>query len=125
MTKHWSRQFLQFGSVGALGTLCHYLVLIVLVQFWHLAPAWGAICGATVGAIVNYLINYRWTFRSSAAHLIAAPKFALLALISIVINGASVAILVAEGVHYLLAQVVATLVVLSLNFILARHYVFR
>jgi putative flippase GtrA len=116
--------FVRFSGAGAIGTVAHYAVLVLLVEIASIHPAIAAACGATVGATVNYLLNYRITFRSTARHTFAAPRFALVALVGMALNAGVVFQFVRLGGHYLLGQVAATLLVLILGFLASQFWVF-
>jgi putative flippase GtrA len=117
-------QFLSFATVGAIGTAAHYATLIAGVSL-GLGPVIASAIGATVGAVVNYALNYHVTFRSSLAHWQSGPRFALLAVVSLLLNTILMAVGVDRiGLHYLVAQVLATGIVLCCNFALSRIWAF-
>jgi putative flippase GtrA len=117
-------QFLSFATVGVLGTAAHYATLIAAVSL-GLGPVIASAIGATVGATVNYVLNYHVTFRSSLAHWQSGPRFALIAVVSLLLNTLLMAVGVHRvGLHYLVAQVFATGVVLCCNFALSRIWAF-
>ena len=118
-------QFFTFTGVGAVGTLLHYLTLILAVSGLGLAPTTGTGIGAAIGALTNYFLNREITFRSSCRHCEALPKFMITAASSLVLNIFIVGLLTHAGLHYLLAQVVATGTVLFVNYIVARLWIFR
>lgn len=118
-------QFLSFATVGAVGTAAHYATLIAGVSL-GLGPVTASAIGCTVGAAVNYVLNYHVTFRSSLAHIQSAPRFALIAAASLLLNTVLMAVGVDRlGLHYLVAQVLATGIVLCSNFALSRIWAFR
>lgn len=117
-------QFLRFVIVGAGGTGLHYAVLWSLVIFGNAAPALSAFAGATVGAAFNYWLNRRFTFDSTRPHRKAVPLFVVVAAGSAVLNGFIVGSLSQHGLHFMLAQVVATAVVLVLNFVISKKWIF-
>ncbi len=118
-------RFLRYAFVGAIGTAAHYVVLIALVQGAGVGPVAGSTAGAVVGAIVNYVLNHRYTFASRKRHTHALPRFAAIACAGMIVNAALLAILVnGFGVHYLVAQVVATLAVLGLTYVTNRAWTF-
>jgi len=124
-TVHITQQFVRYAAVGAIGTLVHYGVLVVLVQ----SQAAGALIASTIGfgagALVNYLLNYYLTFRSRERHHEALAKFMTVALLGLAVNAAVMALLAgALGLHYLLAQLVATAVVLAAGFLANRWWTF-
>jgi putative flippase GtrA len=110
-------RFVRFALVGGLATGIQYAILVILVRGSGLAPTPASTIGFGLSAIANYLLNYRYTFRSNRPHGPAAAKFGLLAGTGLLINAAIMHWTVALGVHYLLAQVCATAVVLFWNFI--------
>lgn len=118
-------QFLRYSLVGAVGTAVQFSILVSLV--WaHLMPAIAAsTAGAIAGALVNYYLNSRWTFGSTRAHGLALPRFAAIALAGIGLNAIVMAgMFTYLGAHYLLAQLVATGVVLVTGFVANRAWTF-
>ncbi|MBL8277640.1 MAG: GtrA family protein [Pelomonas sp.] len=106
--------------------MAHYLVLLTLVE-GHLAEApAAAMAGALCGALLAYAGNRHFTFADSqASYRRALPRFATVALLGAALNGAVVWLAsVALGLHYLLAQVPATLIVLVLGYRLNRTWSF-
>ena len=120
-----ARQFLSFATVGAFATATHYATLIAGVSL-GLDPVSASALGWTLGAVVNYSLNYRFTFRSRLAHRQAAPRFALVAATGLVLNTLLMAFEVGPlGLHYLVAQTIATGTILCCNFVLSRTWAFR
>jgi len=123
---HIPQQFARYAAVGAVGTLVHYAVLVALVQPRAADPVVASTIGFGGGAVVNYLLNYYLTFRSRAPHREALAKFMTVALLGLAVNGAVMALLAgALALHYLVAQVVATGVVLASGFLANRWWTFR
>lgn len=119
-------QFLLFAGVGVIGTAAHYSVLVTLVQLAKTDAVISSTLGFVVGACVNYTLNYLFTFNSSKRHLEAFPKFFTIALLGMLANAAIMTGLVHQaGVHYLSAQIVATMVVLVWNFAGSKIWVFK
>jgi putative flippase GtrA len=119
-----ARQFLAFATVGACGTVTHYATLIAGVSLGT-DPLVASALGWTFGAVVNYSLNYRFTFRSGLSHREAAPRFAVVAATGLVLNTLLMAVGLRLGLYYLVAQVVATGLVLCCNFLLSRVWAFR
>jgi putative flippase GtrA len=119
-------QFFWYTVAGGIATAVHYAVLIALVELpgWSAAPS--ATLGALCGAAVSYLLNRRMTFvGSNAGHVQALPRFMAIALLGAALNGALVWLGVQQlGWHYLLAQALATVLVLGLTFRLNRLWTF-
>ncbi len=118
-------QFARFAMVGGIATLIQYVVLLALVQLAKLDPVWASAVGYALSAVFNYLMNYIYTFDSKAAHGPAAMKFAIIAGLGLLLNSLVMSLLISSGSHYLVAQVVATIVVLLWNFFGSRFWTFR
>lgn len=120
------RQFIRFTGVGAIGTGVHYLTLIVLVQGAAAPPVPASVAGFVLGALTNYFLNYRYTFNSNHRHREAMTRFFVVALAGLVLN--TLVMQLATGwlaLHYLIAQVLATGMVLVWNFTGNRMWTFR
>lgn len=114
-----------FAGVGAIGTIGHYTVLIVLVQFWAMDPVIASTLGFIVGAIINYVLNYHFTFQSNKHHTEALTKFMIVAVIGAGINGLIMFIGIENTrINYLLVQIFATAVVLLWNFVVNKLWTF-
>jgi putative flippase GtrA len=124
-TRATGLQFSKFAMVGVAGTVSHYIVLIALVKLAGMQPGRAAFAGASIGAIVVYLLNYRFTFASQRKHQETAPRFIVLAIVGALLNGALVGQLSGAGMHFLLAQLIATVLVLILNFVVSRTWIFQ
>lgn len=119
------RQFLTFTGVGAVGTAGHYLTLILLVELLSLDPVVSTTMGFVVGALINYILNYKYTFVSNKSHRETLIKFFIVAIIGAVINSTIMFIgTKLLAINYLLAQVIATGIVLLQNFILNKIWTF-
>jgi putative flippase GtrA len=119
-------QFFWYIVAGGLATAVHYAVLIALVESSSLTAAPAAAIGALSGAAVAYLLNRRKTFAgSSVDHAHALPRFMAIALLGAILNGALVWLGIQQfGWHYLVAQMLATVLVLVLTFRLNRLWTF-
>lgn len=120
-----ARHFSRYTVVGALATAAHYFVLVACVEWAHW-PAWlGSGLGATVGAQFAYAGNRWFTFAHRGAIGASWTRFMLTALLGALLGMAIVAIGVQLGLHYLVAQVIATLAGLVLTFAINRAWTFR
>ncbi|MBX9965083.1 MAG: GtrA family protein [Burkholderiales bacterium] len=126
LSRRLSLQFASFAAIGAVGTGVHYAVLVALVSGLGWSPVLATSIGAVCGALTNYFLNYRLTFRSRKRHSEAMIKFMVVAAIGLGINAAIVKYGVQlAGLHYLVAQVLATGVVLVWGFLANRVWTFQ
>ena len=118
-------QLMRYAAVGAVATVVHYLLLVVCVELgaW---PAWLASgFGAVAGAQVAYYGNRRFTFAHRGTLAASWPRFQATALLGAVAGMGVVALAVRMGLYYLLAQLLATLLMLLLTFGINRRWTFR
>ncbi|MES1199075.1 MAG: GtrA family protein [Pseudomonadota bacterium] len=120
-----SRQFLRFAAVGAVATAVHYSILVGLKEGLGVSPLVATTFGYGAGALISYTLNRRFTFDTKPAFTSGLLKFLAVVFIGALINGAIVAALIKAGLYYLLAQLIATALVLIWNFAASRLVVFR
>ena len=118
------RHFFRYTAVGAGATLAHYLTLVACVE-WFAWPAFAASgMGAVVGAQLAYAGNRWFTFAHRGAIGASWIRFQGTALFAAVLGMLIVGTGVRLGLHYLLAQMLATLTSLLLTFAINRRWTF-
>lgn len=118
-------EIIKFLIVGGSATALQYGLLIVFVQFADLNPVVATSIAYAISSVYNYLLNYYATFKSDASHRTAATKFAVVAGSGLLINAGIIAGLTKLGLHYLIAQVAATVVILVWNFIVHKYWTYK
>jgi len=118
-------QFAKFAIVGLAATGLHYAIYLALVMGFDVKPGIAAAIGAAFGACVVYLLNRRYTFATQRAHRETIPRFVALSVLGAALNGAIVGWLSGLGLHFLLAQIVATILVLFINFVVSKKWIYR
>lgn len=119
-------QFFLYVLVGCAATLVHYTMLVVLVETTSLAAAPATFIGAISGAVVSFMLNHNVTFSRNNAH----TQTALMRFLVTAAGGAAVsAALVWMCVqlfswHYLVAQTLATVLLLLLTYQINRRWSF-
>ena len=120
-----ARQFLRFAAIGAVATAVHYAILIALVELAHAALLPATSTGFVAGAVVSYTLNRRYTFTTTRSFGRGLAIFIAVGFIGLALNGLIVSLLAQAGLLYILAQMIATGLVLIWNFFAARLVVFR
>jgi len=120
------KQAVTFLGVGVIATLCHYAVLVSLVETNTLAVVPASAVGALVGAVVGYQLNYRFSFNASTPHRDTAPRYLIVAVVALGVNTVLMALLNRTlGIPYLFAQVITTGLVFIVTFASHRMWTFR
>ena len=111
-------QFLLFASLGGVGTLAHYAVLVGCVQVFAVNPVAASLLGYAIGAFTNFLLSQYVAFRSKAKLVDTAPRFFAVALAGFFLNWLVMWSLVDQlRVQYLLAQIISTSCIVSFNYV--------
>jgi putative flippase GtrA len=118
-------QFIQFALVGCAAAVGHYGTLIILSEWAGVSPVPASGTGFVIGAVISYALNYQFVFRSDKNHAPTAAKFLTVAIIGLAFNSAIMALLTGgAGLHYLLAQVTATIMVMVWSYLGNRFWTF-
>jgi putative flippase GtrA len=123
--KAWLRDFLRFAMVGALAAAVHFSILVALKELAHWHPVWATLAGYAVGTAVSYTLNRAYTFSVKPAFGVGIVKYVIVIIVGAAINALIVWALVNAHIHYLLAQCVATGLVMIWNFLGSKLLVFR
>jgi putative flippase GtrA len=119
------KRFVHFASLGVIGTLAQYITLTTLVEFTGTNAVYASATGFIIGAFVNYYLNYHYTFHSNKQHRKAISKFFTVAFVGLILNTLIMSLLTQHlYLNYLLAQIIATGLVLMWNFLGNRMWTF-
>ena len=111
------QQLTRFAAIGGLATVLQYVLLAAMVELAGMHPVLASALSFAISALVNYKLNHGFTFGGTARHEVALPRFLLVAGVGLALNSAIMALAYTGfGVHYLLAQVIATGVVFAWTF---------
>lgn len=118
-------QLLRYLFVGGAAFVVDFLTLFCLTNFLHLHYLLSAAAGFVLGLAANYFLSVRWVFSQRNIENRTA-EFVLFAWIGVIGLGMNEAIMWVcvefIAIHYLLAKVIATIMVFLWNF-MARKYV--
>lgn len=113
-------------GAGGIATASHYATTIILVELFAVAPLVASATGFMVGAGVKYWLNYFVAFRSAERHCAAVPRFAVTLIVMFVLNAAFFMLFHQQlGLHYILAQLLTTGLLIPPGYLLSRLWVFR
>ncbi|AZG11927.1 putative flippase GtrA [Cupriavidus metallidurans] len=116
-------RFVRFLGAGATATALHYAALIALVSFG--APALPAsAAGSVVGLLSHYFISSRWVFVRAHSERAAFVRFILVSVLAFLLNSILMWAGLAVGLHYLIAQIASTLLVMLVNYVLHANWTF-
>lgn len=115
-----------YVGAGGIATASHYAVAIAAVESGSMTPLLATTLGFAVGAALKYWLNYTAAFRSRAPHGQALVRFVVTLAVLMGVNAVLFELLHRMlGFHYVLAQVVATLLLVPPGYLIHRHWVYR
>ena len=116
----------RFGVVGVATAGLHYGLLYAGVEALKLNATLASSLGFLVAVIFNYVMHYSWTFADPPPHGRTLRRYLLMITFGFFIN-AAVMYWGADylGLHYLLTQALAMVVVVLWNFLLSNFWVFK
>lgn len=117
-----SRSVMMYAMAGAVGTSMHFIVLIILEPLS--GPIVATTIGATCGALTNFVLARRYVFQSNTRAAQTLPRFIIVALIGLIINAATMALLI-PVLPLLISQMFASSLVLLTGFTINRFWTFR
>jgi putative flippase GtrA len=110
-------QFLLFALMGSIGTIFHYSILLLFVEYFNLSALIGSIVGSICGAMVNFVLSHQVVFRSKLRLTKTAPRFFFVVSVGLTLNAALMYVFVQRLlIGYLMAQLAATAAVLLFNY---------
>ena len=106
----------RYAAIGAVATGSHYLILVGLVEGSGLSATAASFIGACVGAGVAFFGQRALTFVNRPRTAAALPRFLVVAAMGAILNSVIVWVGSTAGLHYLVAQFIATLLIVYLTY---------
>ena len=117
-------QVARFLVSGGFATFVHWAVMGLLVMAGVL-PVVATIIGSLIGAIVNYFLQFYWSFSGRAQHGKSVPAYLFTVVLGGLLNAGLFHLMTAYlALNMVLAQLLATVVVAVMNFIIYKRIVF-
>lgn len=113
-------QILKFGVVGGIAFVIDYGLLFILTEIFHIHYLLSGTISFSVSVIFNYVLSVLWVFdikkkRDTKKEFV---MFLVLSVIGLGVNQLIMWVLVDKmALYYMLAKIVATVVVMVYNFI--------
>ena len=119
--------FSQHQIAAILATALDYAVMIACVSAVGLSAPLGTAVGSIVGAVANFTLGRRWVFQSTTSAMAGqAWRYAFVALFSLGFETGGEKLMVAMGLNYIVARLIASSCVGMLwNYPMHRAFVFK
>ena len=113
-------QILKFGVVGGLAFIIDYGILMFLTEVFHINYLISTTISFIVSVIFNYIMSIFWVFDvdENKNRTTVFSVFIILSVIGLLLNDLFMWVFVdGMSIHYLIAKIIATLLVMIYNFI--------
>jgi len=121
-------QFMKFAFVGFIGTIINLLILYTFTEFFGIYYLLSAIFAFLIAATNNYILNKIWTFNEKIKQNFISKyiKFLSVSIFALVFNLIFLYIFTElAGIYYLISQVLAIGIVLIINFLGNKIWIFK
>jgi putative flippase GtrA len=119
-------ELVKFCAVGASGYVVNLVVYTILLHGAGLHYLLAAACSFVAAVTNNYWWNRHWTFRAGHARIYAqGSRFLAVSAVTLCANLLVLHVLIGLGVEKVLAQAVAIVLVMPLNFFGSKLWAFR
>ena len=120
------RSFFMYLVSGVASVATHYAFTVFAVEVLGWRALVATSVGFVVGAVTKYFMNYVLAFQSEEPHLSAIPRFAVMLGGLFTANAAIFwALHEHAGLHYMVAQVLTTCLLVPVGYVINRIWVFR
>ena len=118
---------LRYAGAGLANTATDLAVLVALHQGLGIKPLVANVGAFLVAATQGYLINQLWTFRAQNESALSALRWVAYVLTNVVglLISSAMILWLSDSLGWLVAKLLATVVVFAWGFIVARDWVFR
>ena len=115
----------RFSGVGAIATVAHIVVAVIVVAAAGANPTVGAIIGFVAAFMVSYFGHFRFSLAASGRYRDYLLKFAVSSLASFLLSTAAVWVATAMlGIDYKPALIALGIIVPVCNYLMNRFWVF-
>jgi putative flippase GtrA len=111
-------------ATGFIAVAAHYGSMWLFLR-GGLGPVAASASGFVAGALARFALSYFGVFVPSKGMAVAGWRFVLAILLQLALNSALLSLLLAAGLGVWYAQVIATIALTFLNFVVYRLWVFR
>ena len=124
--KQLLRQMVRFGVVGIVSFFIDYFLMIFLIEVVHMDIVWSTTISYTISVIFNYKVSTMFVFSIDASkgkHRIFI-RFVILSFIGLIFNELLIVAFVDYFmIYYLIAKILATMIVTVFNFITRKLFI--
>jgi putative flippase GtrA len=125
LSKELFLKFTKYSVVGCISILIYFLSVFVLVELLGKNPILGSTVSFVIMTYISFLLNKKFTFGSDFSYN-KLLRFLVVSAIGFTLNFFIMYLVVnVFSLHYLIGELVTTLVIPIINFILNNYWTFK
>ncbi|WHY03266.1 GtrA family protein [Neobacillus sp. DY30] len=125
VSKELLDKFIKYSAVGCISVLIYYISVFVLVELFGRNPILGSAVSFVIMTYFSFLLNRRFTFGSDFSYN-KLIRFLAVSAIGFTLNTVIMFLVVnVFTLHYAVGEVVTTLIIPIINFILNNYWTFK
>lgn len=121
---HWLHSFSLHVVTGFAAVAAHYALMYALIRA-GLAPVPASAVGFLAGALTRFALSYLHIFSPTGGVHVAGVRFVVAIAAQLAANSVLLAVLTAQGLSVWPAQVLTTVLLTFVNYLVYRWWVFR
>ncbi|RTR29110.1 GtrA family protein [Robertmurraya yapensis] len=123
--KELSIKFVKYSLVGCISTLIYFLSVFIFVEIFDKNPVFSSAVAFVIMTVISFFLNKRFTFGSDFSYD-KLLRFLAVSAIGFTLNfGIMYLIVNVFSLHYVIGELVTTLVIPVINFILNNYWTFK
>lgn len=118
-------KFIKYSIVGCISVLIYFLSVFVLVELFDKDPIFGSTLSFIIMTVISFLLNKKYTFGSDFSYN-KLLRFLVISAIGFTLNFVIMYLVVnVLSLHYSIGQLITTLIIPIINFILNNYWAFK
>lgn len=118
-------KFIKYSIVGCLSVLIYFLSVFVLVELFDKDPIFASTLSFIIMTYISFLLNKKYTFGSNFSYN-QLWRFLVVSAIGFTLNfGIMYLVVSILSLHYVIGELITTLIIPIINFILNNYWTFK
>jgi putative flippase GtrA len=125
VSKELLHKFIKYSVVGCISVLIYFLSVFVLVELFDKDPIFGSTLSFIIMTFISFLLNKKYTFGSDFSYN-QLLRFLVVSAIGFTLNfGIMYLVVNVLSLHYSIGELLTTLIIPIINFILNNYWTFK
>ena len=125
VSKELFLKFIKYSVVGCISVLIYFLSVFVLVELFDKDPIFGSTLSFIIMTFISFLLNKKYTFGSDFSYN-QLLRFLVVSAIGFTLNFVIMYLVVnVLSLHYSIGELITTLIIPIINFILNNYWTFK